>query len=180
MSYCTFCNNRPEDDAHRKYHDKQYGYPVSDDNELFGRLLLEINQAGLSWDTILKKEQSFRKAFLDFNLELVVQFNKQDEERLMADTGIIRNRLKIQSAIFNAKQIKEIIGVNGSFSNWLDLHHPKSLEEWNKLFKKTFKFVGVEIVREFLMSTGYLSGAHREDCPIFEKIAALSPKWMEQ
>lgn len=179
MDYCSFCLGRSEDDLHRKYHDERYGFPETDDNELFGRLLLEINQAGLSWDTILKKENSFRNIYHNFQIELISEFNLEDEERLMMDTRIIRNRSKIRASIYNAQRVKEIVGEFGSFSVWLDLHHPKSLDEWNKLFKKTFKFVGVEIVREFLMSTGYLSGAHREDCPIFKKIAALSPKWME-
>ncbi len=180
MSYCAYCALRSEDDLHRKYHDERYGFPVSGDNELFGRLIMEINQAGLSWDTILKKEDSFRKAYVHFDIRKIADFNEVDEQRLLSDAGIIRNRLKIKAAIHNAKRVIEFTDEFGSFEAWLTFHHPKSHDEWNKLFKKTFKFVGAEIVKEFLMSTGYLSGAHNDSCPIFEKVKLQSPKWMEK
>ncbi|ULT46104.1 DNA-3-methyladenine glycosylase I [Niabella defluvii] len=98
----------------------------------------------------------------------------------MLDAGIIRNRLKINAAIENAKTIIGLQKEFGSFKNWLDFHHPKTREEWMKLFKKTFKFTGGEIVNEFLMSTGYLPGCHSETCPAYKKIAKLRPMWMKK
>lgn len=170
MSYCIFCKDLPLENVHKNYHDFHYGFPISDDNELFGRLILEINQAGLSWETILKKEQNFRKAYDQFDIVKVANYKEKDIERLLSDAGIIRNKLKVNAAIFNAQKILEIKAECSTFKSWLDKNHPLTREEWTKLFKKTFKFVGGEIVNEFLMSTGYLDGAHDKDCPIVEKI----------
>jgi len=179
MSYCEYVLDKDADNVHKIYHDTEYGFPLVDDNELFGRLILEINQAGLSWDTILKKKENFRKAYSQFDIEKVANYTEEDRTRLLADAGIIRNKLKVNAAIHNAQKIMEIQKEMGSFKNWLDKHHPKTKEEWVKLFKKHFKFVGGEIVNEFLMSTGYLKGAHEENCPIYEIILKLNPKWME-
>lgn len=182
MSYCTAIEKmQPEKrkHLHKKYHDYHYGFPLHDDNELFGRLLMEINQAGLSWETILKKEEGFRKAYDQFNIKKVASYNDKDFERLMADPGIIRNRLKINAAIENAKTVLKIQKEFGSFEKWLDHHHPLSKEEWIKLFKKHFKFTGGEIVNEFLMSIGYLPGAHDEDCPVYKKLIQLKPKFLQ-
>jgi len=170
MSYCTFCKDLPEDNVHKNYHDFHYGFPISDDNELFGRLIMEINQAGLSWETILKKEQNFKNAYHQFNIVKVANYKEKDIERLLSDAGIIRNKLKVNAAIYNAQKILEINKEYTTFKDWLDKNHPLTKEEWTKLFKKTFKFVGGEIVNEFLLSTGYLDGAHDKDCPIVEKI----------
>lgn len=180
MSYCDYVNNlNPEEiNVHRAYHDQFYGVPIADDNELFCRLVLEINQAGLSWTTILKKQDNFRKAFHNFDICKVAAYAEKDEQRLLNDAGIIRNRLKVHAAIHNAKTIVVIQKEFGSFKKWLDFHHPLPKEAWVKLFKKTFKFTGGEIVNEFLMSTGYLSGAHQEHCPVFKKMAKLKPAWM--
>jgi DNA-3-methyladenine glycosylase I len=162
---------------HKAYHDHHYGFPIHNDNELFGRLILEINQAGLSWETILKKEQSFRTAYANFHIETVAAFTEEDRERLLQDPGIIRNRLKVNAAIENAKTIIGLQKEFGSFEKWLEAHHPLSKAEWVKLFKKTFKFTGGEIVGEFLMSIGYLPGAHSTSCPIYEQILSKSPRW---
>jgi DNA-3-methyladenine glycosylase I len=163
---------------HKTYHDKLYGFPIQDDNELFGRLILEINQAGLSWETILKKEPGFRKAYHNFNIKKVAAYSEKDRERLLADAGIIRNRLKVNAAIENAKAILQLQKEYGSFLKWLEHHHPKSKEEWVKLFKQTFKFTGGEIVNEFLMSIGYLQGAHSPDCKIYKHILKTKPMWL--
>ena len=163
---------------HTNYHDYHYGFPIHDDNELFGRLILEINQAGLSWETILKKEEAFRKAYADFDIKKVANFSETDRERLLQDAGIIRNKLKINAAIENAKTILGIQQEFGSFEKWLEHHHPKTKAEWVKLFKKTFKFTGGEIVGEFLMSIGYLQGAHDASCAIHAKVLKSKPKWM--
>lgn len=179
MSYCDYIPTmkEPSRTFHQNYHDHHYGFPIHDDNELFGRLILEINQAGLSWDTILKKEQSFREAYDHFDIAKVAAYSEQERERLMNDAGIIRNRLKINAAIENANTILRLQQEYGSFERWLEHHHPKSKEEWVKLFKKTFKFTGGEIVNEFLMSIGYLPGAHSEECPIHKEIKKQNPMW---
>lgn len=169
MNYCEFCNALPSDtdNPNKAYHDTEYGFPVSDDKALFERLILEINQAGLSWSIILKKREAFRAAYADFEIEKVAAFDETDVARLLADSGIVRNRLKIQAAIFNAQQILHLQQEYGSLKNWLDFHHPRDKAAWVKLFKQHFKFVGGEIVGEFLMSLGYLAGAHQMNCPIY-------------
>ncbi|HSU27991.1 MAG TPA: DNA-3-methyladenine glycosylase I [Chitinophagaceae bacterium] len=177
-SYCEFIQTRGKNTVHQYYHDHEYGFPIDDDNLLFARLVLEINQAGLSWETILKKKDNFFKAFDEFNIDKVSRYTEKKRQRLLQDAGIIRNRLKIDAAIFNAKAIKAIQKEHQSFRNWLDLHHTKKKEEWVKLFKGTFRFTGGEIVNEFLMSTGYLPGAHVESCPVYKKVVRLKPKWL--
>lgn len=179
MSYCDYCKSPKVNDLHVQYHDTAYGFPIYTDNELFGRLILEINQAGLSWELILKKQKYFELAFDAFDIEKVANYGEDDFNRLVNDASIIRNKLKINAVIYNARAILQIQEEFGSFKEWLDLEHPKSKDEWVKLFKTRFKFVGGEIVNEFLMSTGYLKGAHDESCPIFDKIKVQQPKWME-
>lgn len=164
---------------HKKYHDHHYGFPIHDDDELFGRLIMEINQAGLSWETILKKEESFRAAYDNFNIHKVAAYTDEDRERLLNDPGIIRNKLKVNSAIENAKTIVALQKEFGSFEKWLEHHHPKELPEWMKLFKKTFKFTGGEIVNEFLMSIGYLKGSHDESCSVYHEILKHDPMWQK-
>jgi DNA-3-methyladenine glycosylase I len=139
--------------------------------------MLEINQAGLSWETVLKKEVAFRKAFDDFDVSRVARYTAEDRARLLNDPGIIRNRLKINAAIVNAGVILNLQKESGSFDRWLESHHPGSLEEWVKLFKKTFVFTGGEIVNEFLMSIGFFPGTHSEDCPVYKKILSKKPLW---
>ena len=177
-TYCEYCNSHPEDTFNKNYHDTQYGFPLLNDNELFERLVLEINQAGLSWITILKKAENFHKAYDGFEIEKIAKYTETDRARLLADAGIIRNRLKVNAAVVNARKILELKKEFGSFKNWLDLNHPLTKEEWTKLFKRTFVFTGGEIVNELLLSTGYLAGAHQPDCPIYKKVAALRPKWL--
>jgi DNA-3-methyladenine glycosylase I len=177
MSYCDFASGHP---IHGPYHDHEYGFPIADDNRLFERLVLEINQAGLSWLTILKKRDAFRAAFSDFDIDRVARFTDKRRERLLNDAGIIRNRLKINAAIENARRIIAIRKSHGSFLAWLDAHHPLPKEEWVKLFKKTFVFTGGEITSSFLLSCGYLPGAHDESCPVYAKIAKLGPAWMRR
>lgn len=179
MTYCEAIRKmKPDEQAvHKHYHDLQYGFPIKNDDELFCRLILEINQAGLSWTTILKKQDNFRKAYHEFNIKKVASYKDKDFNRLMADAGIIRNRLKIRAAIDNAKTILNIQKEFGSFRNWLDFHHPMTRDEWTRLFKKTFRFTGGEIVNEFLVSTGYLEGAHQKRCPVYAKVLQQKPAW---
>jgi len=174
----SYCHIAQGHEFHGPYHDLEYGFPLRSDNDLFGRLILEINQAGLSWLTILKKRGSFREAYDGFAAERVAAYGPADRERLLGDPGIIRNRLKVDAAIHNAGRILELREEHGSFAGWLDVHHPRSKQEWVELFKKTFRFTGGEITGEFLMSTGYLPGAHVPECPVYDRIAAASPPWM--
>ena len=177
-TYCDYCSTHPEDIFNRTYHDTQYGFPLQDDNLLFERLILEINQAGLSWITILKKADNFRKAYHGFAIEKIAGYGEEDTARLLADAGIIRNRLKVNAAIVNAQKVLALKKEYGSFKGWLDANRALSKEEWVKLFKRNFVFTGGEIINEFLMSTGYLAGAHEESCPIYTRVASLRPAWM--
>ena len=138
MSYCAAIETMSGDRKalHKAYHDHLYGFPIHNDNELFCRLVMEINQAGLSWETILKKEAGFRKAYKNFEIKKVAGFTETDKERLMNDAGIIRNRLKIQAAIENAKTILGLQKEFGSFEKWLESHHRHYLNQvelWNRL-----------------------------------------------
>ena len=162
---------------HGLYHDGEYGFPTSEESVLFERLVLEINQAGLSWLTILKKRAAFRAAFANFAVDRVAGFGPADIDRLLADSGIIRNRLKIEAAAENARRIQALRKSHGSFAGWLEAHHPRPLLEWTRLFRQTFRFTGGQIVNEFLMSVGYLPGAHERDCPVYARILDLSPPW---
>jgi DNA-3-methyladenine glycosylase I len=181
-TYCSAIANFKTDDQllHKIYHDTQYGFPIEEDNELFCRLILEINQAGLSWTTILKKQDGFRKAYHNFDIKKVAAYKQKDIDRLLNDAGIIRNKLKVNAAIENAKTILTLQKQFGSFKNWLSHHHPKTKDEWVKLFKQYFKFTGGEIVNEFLMSTGYLPNAHSPNCSVYKKVLKAKPMWNEK
>jgi DNA-3-methyladenine glycosylase I len=174
----TYCDFAIGTDLHGLYHDHEYGFPIEDESQLFERLLLEINQAGLNWGLILKKREGFRAAYSGFDVDQVAGYKEQDRARLMADAGIIRNRLKINAAIVNAQVIVEFRDSHGGFTAWLKSHHPMIKTDWVKLFKKTFKFTGGEITNEFLMSIAYLPSPHRRDCPVYHEIAQLDPPWM--
>ncbi|KAA0583574.1 DNA-3-methyladenine glycosylase I [Azospirillum sp. B21] len=173
----TYCAAAPGHPHHGPYHDGEYGFPSGDDRVLFERLVLEINQAGLSWLTILKKREAFRAAFDDFDIDRVAAYGEAERARLLADAGIIRNRLKVDAVIENARRIIALRETHGSFHGWLRAHHPLTKAEWVKLFGRTFRFTGGEIVGEFLMSLGYLPGAHQPDCPVHAVVLAQSPPW---
>ena len=177
MSYCSFAPGHP---FHGPYHAKEYGFPIRDDARLFERLALEINQAGLSWLTILQKRNNFRAAFDEFDVDRVAAYGRRERSRLLRDAGIIRNELKINAVIENARRIVTLRESHRSFARWLDSHHPLSKEEWVKLFKKTFLFTGGEITGEFLISTGYLPGAHELSCPVYPRVAKKNPPWIKQ
>ncbi|NDK39145.1 DNA-3-methyladenine glycosylase I [Pseudoxanthomonas gei] len=173
-----YCDSAPGHPVHGPYHDSEYGFPQSGEAELFERLVLEINQAGLSWETILRKRDGFRQAYSGFDVDKVARYGEKERARLLADAGIVRNRLKVEAAIHNAQVIRDLRQSHGGFLAWLEAHHPLSKAEWVKLFKKTFRFTGGEITGEFLMSLGYLPGAHRQDCPAFKRAAKQKPAWM--
>ena len=173
----AYCRLAPGDAIHGLYHDNEYGFPTHDESALFERLMLEINQAGLSWATILKKRAALRAAYADFAVDQVAAFGTVQMERLLVDPGIIRNRLKIEAAAENARRIQALRQSHGSFALWLATRHPRSPAEWTQLFRRTFRFTGGQIVGEFLMSIGYLPGAHEPDCPVFARILQHSPPW---
>lgn len=173
----TYCRVAIGDPLHGPYHDTEYGFPVDSDERLFERLVLEINQAGLSWATILRKRRGFWDAYRGFEIDVVAAFDSTDVARLLSDAAIIRNRLKVEAAIENARRLQAIRATDGSFQAWLNRHHPRDKSAWVKLFKSTFRFTGGEIVGEFLMSCGYLPGAHHQNCPVAHKVLQKNPPW---
>ncbi|MBU0936034.1 MAG: DNA-3-methyladenine glycosylase I [Spirochaetes bacterium] len=179
--YCAYALERAPEDSDRLYHDRRYGFapPAGEEGEryLFGLLLLEINQAGLGWSMILRKEENFRRAYSSFDVAAVAAYTDTDRQRLLQDAGIIRNRRKIDAAIENAGRILALQAEYGAFQLWLDAQHPLSLADWLGLFRKTFVFTGPEIVKEFLMSSSYLDGAHPEPCPLRKAAIASGAKW---
>ena len=179
MNYCAFCADPLTPRIHKHYHENEYGFPITSDNELFGRLILEINQAGLSWTTILNKASNIRSAYANFDIESVANFTQDDRNRLLSNPGIIRNKLKVNAIIHNAQVITSLQENFGSFKGWIDCQHPLSKDKWVKSFKKTFKFTGGEITNEFLMSSGYLKGAHVTTCPVYQKVIVQSPPWLK-
>ncbi|WP_355661199.1 DNA-3-methyladenine glycosylase I [Halomonas salifodinae] len=172
-----YCDTAPSHPVHGPYHDHEYGFPLTDEAALFERLVLEINQAGLSWLTVLNKRAAFRAAFEDFAIDRVAAYGEAERARLLADAGIIRNRLKVDAVIHNARVLRALRDSHGGFHAWLEAHHPLNHADWVRLFRRTFRFTGPEIVGEFLMSSGYLPGAHRDDCPIQARVLAAGPAW---
>lgn len=175
-----YCDAAPGHPHHGPYHDLEYGFPQADETVLFERLSLEIFQAGLSWLIVLKKRDALRAAFDGFKVDRVAAYGPDEVARLLADAGIIRNRRKIDAIIENARRVVQLRQSHGSFAGWIAAQHPKPLEAWIKVFRATFVFMGREVVNEFLLSIGYLPGAHRDDCPVRARIAPHRPAWMEQ
>ncbi|MEY4875119.1 MAG: hypothetical protein RL708_268 [Bacteroidota bacterium] len=176
---CAWCL---KDDLYKKYHDEEWGKPVKDDTLLFEFLILESFQAGLSWHTVLKKRENFRLAFKQFDAKKVSKFTQTDIDRLMADAGIIRNKLKIEAAINNAKLFLELQKQYGSFANFIwkftdhkpIVNHPKILSDIKptteisdlmskELGKLGFKFRGSTICYAFMQAVGMVDD-HLESC----------------
>jgi len=175
-----YCRIAPGHPVHHSYHATEYGFPSADETVLFERLCLEIMQAGLSWELVLKRREGMREAFAGFEVDAVAAMGPADEARLLADARIIRNRLKVAAIIENARRIQVLRDSHGSFAAWLNAQHPLDKPAWVKLFGKTFKFTGGEIVGEFLMSLGYLPGAHAEDCPVHKRVLKARPPWLRR
>jgi DNA-3-methyladenine glycosylase I len=172
--YCEASVGHP---FHGPYHDREYGFPATDEAVLFERLSLEIFQAGLSWLIVLKKRPTIFAAFDGFDVDTVAAYKARDIKRLLADPGIIRNRRKIDAIIENARRLQRLRD-GGGLAAWIEANHPRPLDDWVKLFRQTFVFMGGEVVNEFLMSIGYLPGAHRPKCPVYATISDLKPGWM--
>lgn len=173
-----YCDYAIGDPLHGPYHDAEYGFPLDDESLLFERLVLEINQAGLSWALMLKKRDGFREAFDNYDVARISRYRDAKRNKLLANADIIRNRLKIDAVIHNAGVVKSFRASHGGFAEWIRAHHPLRKSDWVKQFRRTFRFTGGEITGEFLMSIGYLPGTHRPDCPAFEQIRKARPPWM--
>jgi DNA-3-methyladenine glycosylase I len=173
--YCRIAVGHP---LHGPYHDTEYGFPSRDETVLFERLCLEIMQAGLSWELVLKRRTGLRQAFLGWDVDRVAALGPEDEVRLLANPAIIRNRLKVRAIVANAQIVRALRESHDGFAAWLDTHHPRDRAAWVKLFRRSFQFTGGEIVGEFLVSLGYLPGAHAEDCPVAARVRAAKPPWM--
>ena len=173
-----YCDVAPGHPHHGPYHDREYGFPVADECVLLERLSLEIFQAGLSWLIVLKKRAGIHAAFDGFDPDRVAAYGDTERARLLADAGIIRNRRKVDAIIENARRLRGLRAGHGDFASWIAAHHPRPKAAWVTLFREHFVFTGGEVVGEFLMSIGTLPGAHREDCPVYRRIAELDPPWM--
>lgn len=171
-SYCEIARNHP---VHGPFHDSDHGFHIRDDARLFERLCLEIMQAGLSWEIVLKRRIPMAAAFDGYEVDRIAAYGGADSARLLADPGIVRNRLKVEAIIHNAQQIQAMRRSHGGFAAWLDAHHARPKADWVKLFRKTFRFTGGEIVNEFLMGLGYLPGAHQPDCPCYDAALTTIP-----
>ena len=172
-----YCDVAPGHPLHGPYHDNEYGFPLEDEAALLERLSLEIFQAGLSWLIVLKKRPATVAAFDGFDVDRVAGYGAGDVARLLGDPGIIRNRRKVGAIIENARRVRGLRESHGGFAAWIAAHHPRGKDAWVKLFGETFRFTGGEVVGEFLMSIGVLPGSHRDDCPVFGRIARLDPPW---
>ena len=173
-----YCQKAPGHPVHHDYHEKEYGFPATDERVLFERLALEIMQAGLSWEIVLKKRKAMNRAFNRFNVNKVARYKARDIARLLKDEGIIRNRLKIEAIIENANRIQALRKSHKNFAAWIEAQHPLSKDQWIKLFRQQFKFMGGEIVGEFLMSIGYLPGAHHAKCKVYKTIERQTSPWI--
>jgi DNA-3-methyladenine glycosylase I len=176
---CTWCGNDP---LYVKYHDTEWGVPIYDDKKLFEFLILETFQAGLSWITVLRKRENFRSAFDNFDFEKIAKYDENKFEELIVNSGIIRNRLKINATITNARAFIEIQKEFGTFSKyiWAFVNKKPVLNQWaalNEIPAKTevsdklsadlkkrgFKFVGSTIVYAHMQATGMVND-HIVDC----------------
>jgi DNA-3-methyladenine glycosylase I len=190
-SRCPWCLGFPEYIA---YHDEEWGVPVYDDRVHFEFLVLESAQAGLSWATILKKREGYRKAFADFDYQVVAEFPESYVQELLQDAGIIRNVLKIRAAISNAQRFMEVQQEFGSFSNYIwgfvggkpiqnSLRTmgealattPESDRLAKDLKKRGFKFLGSTTIYAHMQATGLVND-HLVDCRRYEEVKRLACK----
>jgi DNA-3-methyladenine glycosylase I len=173
-----YCKIAPGHPVHHNYHAKEYGFPNTNERVLFERLALEIMQAGLSWEIVLKKRKNLNRAFDRFTVDKVAKYGARDVRRLLKDESIIRNRLKIKAIIENAKRVQKLRRSHKGFARWIASSHPRTKDEWVKIFREQFLFTGGEIVGEFLMSIGYLPGAHHKTCQVYKTLAKIKPPHM--
>ncbi len=173
VSRCTWCGDDP---LYIDYHDREWGVPLHDDQELFELLILEGFQAGLSWITILRKRENFRKAFYDFDAPRIARFSQKDLDRLAQDAGIVRNQLKIAASVSNAKAYLAVREEFGSFDKWIWQFAPsakspatikpttaESDRMSKELLRRGFKFVGSTICYAFMQASGMVDD-HAANC----------------
>lgn len=175
--YCDIARGHP---LHGPHHDHEHGFPLAADRDFLERLALEINQAGLAWVTVLAKREGLRHAFRGFDLDLVAAMGEADIDRLRGDPAVVRHERKIRAVIENARRMCDLRDRHGSLRAWFDRHHPRDLPDWLVLMRKNFVFVGPKIVREYMTGIGYLPGAHRPECPIWPRVAAARPPWLDR
>jgi DNA-3-methyladenine glycosylase I len=185
------------DEIYRRYHDEEWGFPISDDQRLFEKICLEGFQSGLSWITILRKRENFRRAFASFDVNAVARFDRRDVARLLQDPGIVRHRGKIESTVNNARRAQELSGEFGSlaryFWRWAPppsdrprrLTHkallamgtsPTALALSRDLKKRGWTFVGPTTVYSFMQAMGLVND-HLEGCAMREKVAAARERF---
>lgn len=179
MNRCAWCGTDP---LYVNYHDKEWGVPVFEDQKIFEYLILETFQAGLSWITVLKKRENFRKAFDNFDCQKIAAYDEKKLESLINDAGIIRNRLKIKAAVINAQNFIKVQKEFGSFSKyiWEFVDHQPLINHWKTmselpatseisdllskdLKKRGFKFVGSTVIYAHMQATGMVND-HLTDC----------------
>ncbi len=171
---CAWGNSTPE---YREYHDREWGFPVADDARLFEKLCLEGFQAGLSWLTILRKREAFRRAFKGFDFGQVARFSSEDVERLMADAAIVRNRAKIVATIANARATVELVNLEGSLAAFIwrfEQGDPKALAR--ELKSRGFRFLGPTTVYAFMQAMGLVND-HLEGCEARAAVARARAKF---
>ena len=185
------CNWAGHEQVYIDYHDKEWGRPLHDDRLLFEFLILEGMQAGLSWLTVLKKRENFRRAFDDFDPQTVAKYDEKDQDRLLADAGIIRNKLKIASAIQNAcaflkvqrefgsfdKYIWQFVGGEPVQNDWQHIAEVPARTEISDtmskdLKKRGFKFIGSTICYAFMQATGMVND-HIKDCHVYHEVSKM-------
>jgi DNA-3-methyladenine glycosylase I len=185
---CEWCGSEP---LYVAYHDDEWGVPVHDDRRLFEMLILEGAQAGLSWLTILRKREQYRRAFDGFDVERVAAYSEDDVRRLLVDPGIVRNRLKIEAAIRNARGVMDIREAFGSFDSfiWRYVDHTPRQNAWNSLAelparndlsdrmsrdlkKRKFHFVGPTICYAFMQAVGMVND-HTVGCFRYEEVTRM-------
>lgn len=190
LTRCSWCGTDP---LYVRYHDEEWGVPSRDDRHLFELLTLEGAQAGLSWSTILHKREGYRKAFREFDAEKVARFTERDVERVLADPGIVRNRLKVESTVANAGRILEVREEVGSFAaylwsfvderplvgNWRSLAELPAETELSRALSKDlkrrgFRFVGPTVCHAFMQAVGLLND-HTVDCFRFAELEGATP-----
>ncbi len=153
----------------QKYHDFEYGYRIKDDLLYFERLILEIFQAGLSWEIILKKRKAFQIAFDRFNFYKIAEYKEKKINELLNNNAIVRNSRKIYSTIYNAKKFIDIIKEYKSFDNYIRSFNYFDKNKVLKIFKNQFKFIGPLIIEEFMMSVGLWKVKHEKECFLYNK-----------
>lgn len=179
---CKWAN--PKNELYLKYHDEEWGVPLYDDKRLYELLILESFQAGLSWECVLNKRESFRKAFDGFDIDKIISYGDAEKERLLSDPKIIRNRLKINAAVKNSAVFKEIQREFGSFASYLwaftdgkvvyeeytlRTTSPLSNAISKDLKKRGMTFVGSTVIYSYLQAAGVING-HGKECHCYKKI----------